>query len=158
MTRRLTTTVLLAGSLLALPLLAQPKGRAGGGPFAPHHGHGGDRVADFLELTAEQREQWDALHQELRGTIRPSFEQQRTLDQELRGLLDEASPDPAAVGTIVLQQRDNRRSIEAAHEQLKEQLAAILTAEQLDRLDAFHAARGSGRRHHGPGPGFRGRR
>lgn len=168
MTRRSLPILLLAGSLLllAVPLLAQPPGGGpgaglGGGPFAGSRAHGrpGERLAEFLDLTADQRVQWDALHQELRDSLRPLFEEQRTLAEELRGLLEQSSPDAAAVGSVVIRQHDNRQTMQAAHEDLEEQLKAILTPEQLDRFEAFKAARPFG--HRGSrrgGPGFGGRR
>lgn len=156
--RRLLTLTFLSASLLALPLYAQPPGGfgPGHGPFAGK-GRGGERLAKYLELTAEQQTKWDELQQQFRDSVRPLFEQQRSQAEQLRSLLDAQTPDPFEVGTLVIAQRNGRRELETAHTHLEEQLKAILTPEQLTKYEAFQAARPEpfGGPHGGRRPGGR---
>jgi Spy/CpxP family protein refolding chaperone len=146
--------VVLLAALLALPALALAQPPAGppsapGPGFGPHAGgpglHGfrggpGGRgpfgnlgfVADFLDLTDEQREQARSLREDLMESHRALWEQTRTLRQELRAALDEETPDTAHIGELTLALHEQRQKARALREQALSDFEALLTADQLE--------------------------
>jgi hypothetical protein len=75
----------------------------------------------------------------------------RALGEELHGLLDSGSPDPAAVGERVLALHGLREELRQARESFASEFAALLTEEQRFAWEALREARGP----LGPdGPGF----
>lgn len=165
-----TAAVLALATLVALPLLAQPgPGGGPGGPGGPAGDPQGVRgpgafplraLAEFLDLTEAQVEEARLLLQDLAADLRPLAEEARDLHQELVALLASESPDPAAVGALVLEIHGVRDEMKAARDELDAAFAALLTPEQLERWEILKEARrhfrGDGRhgRHgRGPGPG-----
>jgi len=160
--------LVLAG--LAVPALAQ--GPGGERPAWGDHGrgHGGPgahrlgRLARVLELTEAQLAEARALHEAAREDRAPIVEESRELRTRLDGLLDAASPDPTAVGEVVIALRQNREEMRSVREATETAFEALLTAEQREKLATLEDAkeewgrRGRGRRGHrfgGPrrGPG-----
>ena len=78
----------------------------------------------------------------------------------LKELLGSEAASAEEVGQLVLDGHALKQDIQASRAELKEELGAVLTVEQLERYEAFQAAAGErGRR--GPGrrgAGFRGGR
>ncbi len=129
---------------------------APGGPKPRGHrmGPGGhDRMASYLGLTEDQKAQWKAAHDQLRATMQPLFKQMQDQRQQLRAALDQATPDPAAVGQLMIATRALGQKIHAARQAMQTQLEATLTPEQKTKFDALKATQGMGR-----GFGFRGHR
>lgn len=127
---------------VAQPAAAQ-RSRGFGGPMAGElgrHGPRGDGLPDFLGLTVEQRDEWQALHERHRTETQPRFEEIRALQQKLDAALEGASPDATTVGELMLGVRDLRGKMHASHELLKDSLAAVLTPEQAIRWEAFEEA------------------
>jgi Spy/CpxP family protein refolding chaperone len=120
---------------------------AGGGPFAggspgmagrPRRGRFGldpRRVAEYLQLTDAQKSSARSLFQKQRETVRPIFEQQRNLREQLESMLDDANASDASLGEIVKQIHANRRSLESAREQGKASFEALLDANQKAKLE-----------------------
>lgn len=139
MTRSLTALAVLA--LLALPLAAgADKGKG-------HYGMHMDRMAEKLELTDAQREQWKALHeahhprmQQLREAVR---EQHEALREVAMGEFDEAAASAAArrLGDLVAESALERARMHA-------QLHEVLTEEQRAKLAEYHEGK-HGKGHHG---------
>jgi len=115
----------------------------------PHDGPGGPGgprgprpdIAAYLGLNADQKVQFEALHDSLRDSIEPLLEQRHAADEQLRSLIETPTPDATAVGKQFLAIHAIDEKIKAAHEATKAKIEAMLTAEQRLRFDALHAAR-----------------
>ena len=146
----------------ALPLAAQgPGGGPGRGPGGgPGFGQGpgpGDqpamggmhgapgfrlgRLAAYLELTDEQIAAAKTIFEDARAAAQPIHEAQRALHEELGALLDGDSPDPTEVGNLVLEIHANREQVKAIHDAAFEDFKALLTAEQLAKLEKLQDVR-----------------
>ncbi|MDY7095851.1 MAG: periplasmic heavy metal sensor [Acidobacteriota bacterium] len=145
--------LLLVAGALALPLStqAQPPFQ---NPNAAGPGAGLDQASEgftgellvraaarFLELTEDQQEQTVALLMTARDAAQPLVEEQRGLRMELRDLLSSDNPDATAVGTLVLDLQSGRQDLGAIKDTFESDFRALLTEEQIVRLDAFQAAR-----------------
>lgn len=175
---RHTFAFALLAALILTPLaVAQPPGPHGGPGFEGpgdgpgigpgHHGRRGpDRLHDlgflarFLELTDEQIEQARALFEGTRELTQPIREDLRATHQELRDLLGTEAPDATQVGTLVLDIHDLRGQLRETREALLEDFRALLTPEQIEKLETLKDAREARRPHRrdrglgpdGPGP------
>ena len=124
---------------------------AGGGPFggpgasAPGRARRGRfgidprRMAEYLQLTDAQKSSARTLFQKQRETVRPIFEQQRNLREQLESMLDDANASDASLGEIVKQIHANRRSLESAREQGKASFEALLDANQKAKLEQLES-------------------
>ena len=146
-------TLLVAAVVLALavPALAQQGQGQGRGPVAgtpmagvPAGDADGSRaraaVIEFLGLTEEQVAAWDALLETRKATVEPLREQLQAVEEDLAELLQGENPDPAAVGTLVLQARALREQIAAANQAYLDGFEALLTPEQATRLTLLRRA------------------
>lgn len=136
---------LVAG--LAVSALAQGPGRGHGGPpgVEGHRGHRApsvERLARFLELTDEQIEAAKAIRKATAAQVEPVREAQKALHEELRSLLDADSPDATAIGEVAIELHQGREQIHALREQAKADFEALLTAEQLEKLEGLKDVRG----------------
>ena len=104
------------------------------------HSMEGDSAAcaSSLGLNADQKTQWDAIHQQLQASVKPLHDQHRAAEQQLHALAESSSPDATAVGSQFLAMRTIDKQIFAAHESAKQKIAAILTPDQKSKLDAIH--------------------
>lgn len=130
-----------------------------GGPLpgGPHGRHGLDprRVADYLQLTEEQRASARQLFEGQRERVRPLLEQQRALREQLETALDDPAAGDAALGQLVKQLHANRQALEAVRDEAKASFAAILDEGQKAKLQQLESVidrlglskrRGPGRR------------
>ena len=121
------------------------RGPSGGGPrgFGPpgHRSPGGPRVidprrlADYLDLTDEQRASARQLFEAQRDKVRPLFEQQRGLREQLETTLDDPAASDAALGQLVKQLHANRQAMKTARQELRAQLTTLLDPAQKAKLD-----------------------
>jgi len=162
MTKRspfLVATALLA---LAVPALAGQPGRPG--PFRGPGGPGfeglderldqrAERLADALDLTAEQRAAFDQLRDDAMAAAEPKMERMRTAGEELRTLLEADTGDATAVGNLVLEMHRLRAELRASRQQVEQGLEALLTDAQKLALNAVRETRPRPRRFDGAGPG-----
>lgn len=142
--------LLLAGAL-ALPLSTQAQppfqnpNRTGAGLDQETEEFTGALLlraaARFLELTEDQQEQTAALLMATREVAQPLVEEQRGLRMELRDLLATDAPDATEVGTLVLDLQSGRQDLGAVKDAFETDFRALLTEEQIVRLEAFQAAR-----------------
>jgi len=140
----------LAGTAFAQAHGGHREGRARGG--------GGDALADYVGLSADQREQFHAMRQQHHQELEPLLEEGRGLHESLRTALEAKNPDPAKVGTAMIALQNHRKKMEASREAFKAKMKAQLTPEQQAKLEAFEAAREVRRGSRGRGPGGEGHR
>lgn len=161
---RLTTACLLAALPLS-PLAAMrgPHGRpfAGGPPAGEARM---DRLAQFqserltriLDLTPDQQVELGRLQERLEATVRPLGDSMRAAHEQLRTLLESATPDPTAVGTQAIAIDRARDGMRTAWERFETDFSATLTESQRSAYRVLQEARPGhdgpfGR--HGRGPG-----
>ncbi|HUO87494.1 MAG TPA: periplasmic heavy metal sensor [Thermoanaerobaculia bacterium] len=165
--RPLATVLAVVAILVALPLAAQPPAAPGHGAGPGHHfagggpgGHGGphgvfggrgfERLARYLELTDEQQTAARQLHEAARTAAEPIKEESRSLHGELREMLEQPAPDATAVGERMIAIDANRDQLRQIFTDTTAGFEALLTAEQLEKLEAFQHRRGErGERRHG---------
>jgi Spy/CpxP family protein refolding chaperone len=148
--KRLIGTAILGAALGAVPAAAQP---AGQGPREGRRGNRGQAVIEYLGLSAEQQQQWRALHEQHRGEMKPLLEEGRALRQRVRESLDANEPD-VLVGQAAKAAHAHRQQMQKEREAFEGQLKSLLDQEQKEKFEAFKAARrmgGKGR----PGRGNR---
>jgi|CXWL01.1.fsa_nt_gi Spy/CpxP family protein refolding chaperone len=167
-TRRLTLLVaalLLPLAAVAIPIPERPGDRhpfPGGPRFGPPGGGRGaflDRIADYLDLSAEQRTQAKAKMESTRDSATELGEQTRGLRDELRAAVDRG--DKAAIGDLVLQLKALRDQAGGVRDRVAADLETILTPQQQVRWQALRDwldQRRDERREHGRWGGFGDRR
>lgn len=96
-------------------------------------------VAQFLQLTPSQVTELEQLLQARQAKLVPLFQAVQTLTQQLYTLLNSGAT-PAQVGAVVIQIHALQQQIVQAQQAFLTQFSAILTAEQLQRLQAVQIA------------------
>lgn len=124
-------------------------GAAAGPAAGPTNGRGFARLADYLELTDEQIAAAQEIFEANRDAAEPLRDEHLALREELMALLDGDAPDPQAVGELAIALHDGRETLRGLREDAWDDFKALLTADQLDKLEEL----GEVRRHFGPGPG-----
>jgi len=131
-------------------------GQGAGFGQGDHHAQHFGRLARYLELTDEQIADAKAIFEDTKTQAMPLHDDVQALREELGTLLDEASPDAAAVGELVIEIHGIHEQIRDLREAAWDAFKALLTAEQLDKLEQLQAMReelGMGQQGAGPGPG-----
>ena len=118
-------------------------------PFGPGFGHG--RLAEELGLSDEQKSQLEALRGRQQETLKPLAEAARQAHETFRAALEADGADAATVGQAALAMHAAEKKLRAAHEAAFEEMKAILTPEQRDKLEKMHEGRKGPRGPHGPG-------
>ena len=116
---------------LAVPALADD------GPLAQR---AKGEVVGFLALTSDQTAQWDTLLATREQTVAPLRTQLQGLEGQLQTLLAQPTPDPAAVGDLVLQAHGVREQIKAGKAAYTDGFGAMLTSDQQAKLGFLHRA------------------
>ncbi len=91
-------------------------------------------IVKFLTLTPEQVATWDGLVATRQQTLPPLREQLQGIEQQVKTLLEQPSPDPAAVGALVVRGNAVHNQIEAANKAYLDGFGATLSAEQSAKL------------------------
>ena len=142
-----------AAMLMATGLVTVIHAQGPGGPpargFDPHFGPDPSRLAARLGLSDEQQAQVEAMRDKHRETLRPMMESARQADRSFRSALEGENPEATAVGQAALAMHAARQKVQAAHEAIREEMKAILTPEQREKLEQTRARFGPGR---GPRP------
>jgi len=107
--------------------------------FMRHPGGGGEHIVSALNLSTDQKVQWDAIHQQLEASVKPLIEQHHAAEQRLNAAVDASNPDATEVGRAFLAMRAIDKQIKAAHESTKAKVSAILTPDQKAKFDAMHS-------------------
>jgi len=105
-------------------------------------------LANYLQLTPDQKTAWRQIHEDTAALIKPLRENAIDLAKQLHTAIAASTPDHAAIGKLVLALHSVRDEIRATRKSSEEKLAAVLTAEQKTKFEAFLAA-GKAMRHRG---------
>jgi len=117
--------------------------RRPGGPGGPGFGPGAggpggppiERIAEHLGLSDEQKAQWKQIHEKARETgeslMKAAGEAKEAFDQALEA----GNADAATVGQAAIAMRNARLKVEAHHQATFESVKAILTPEQLAKVE-----------------------
>ena len=111
--------------------LAAEEGAGRGEGFGRWGMHG--RHGDFmraLNLTDDQKAQLKSLREQQREAMKPVFEQQRALREQIRTALDAAKPDATRIGQLEIQSHQLRLQMKAEHEKAMAAFVNVLTPEQ----------------------------
>jgi Spy/CpxP family protein refolding chaperone len=135
----------LGAALLALALgpaaaLAQPPPPGGRGPWMGR----ADRMAKFLGLSQQQQDEVRKLLEE-RRTDHQALRQQLVKNREaMQQALENASPDPAAVGALAIEAHKLHQQEKALRDAQENAIRDLLTADQKVKFDAMKALREAG--------------
>ena len=88
-------------------------------------------IADYLGLSEEQRADWRLLREAFRAEVAPLRDLYEPLREELEALLEAETPEPCAVGEVLVEIDSVRDDIDALRDQYELDFEALLTAEQL---------------------------
>ena len=137
-TMAMVTVLLMGAGFMGTSLAAQ---RGGHGMNIPSE----RRLSRILDLTDEQNEKVNSLREAARASVRALRDERRERQRQLKATLDMDTPDPLRVGELVLANRDGRKKMRALYESNRESFRAILTEEQLTKLEERKDRRGSRR-------------
>jgi Spy/CpxP family protein refolding chaperone len=139
--------LLIATALIltfAVGAMAQPSGRMGGqgnrgaGQQQGAAQFGGPQwIARYLGLTEAQIAQFKVFQDEAHAQIVPILATRKANMEKLQELLAVTTPDPLAVGTLVIQNHALGAQIRAIHEATQAKLVGILTPEQKAKYDTM---------------------
>jgi Spy/CpxP family protein refolding chaperone len=116
---------------LAVPVVAQE---------GPIQQRGMEAVANFLQLTPEQVDQWKGLLDTQEAALAPLRDLLRDTERALGELLRSDNPDPTAVGSLVLQGKNIKEQMGEVHRTYLHGFEGMLTPEQAGRLAAIRRA------------------
>jgi Spy/CpxP family protein refolding chaperone len=117
-----------------------------------------DRLAEYLELSDAQRVEAEALRERVFADVKERIATAGATFETIHEMAAAENPDATAIGELVIQMHRDREAMREAHDAFRAELVALLTPEQVERLEAWEAAhpwgehRGPGF-HHGPGGG-----
>ena len=97
-------------------------------------------LVNYLQLTPDQKAAWRQIHQETAAAIKPLRENAIDLAKQLHTAVTASTPDQAAIGKLALALHSVRDEIRTTRKSSEEKLAAVLTAEQKTKFEAFLAA------------------
>jgi Spy/CpxP family protein refolding chaperone len=117
-----------------------------------------ERLTEFLDLSAQQVEQWRQAREGRAEAIEGGIDETRGLHEQIREMLSADKPDAAAIGGLVIEAHRGMEAARAEREAFHAELMTILTPEQRQRFEIMQELRPE----RGPrgirGPrGFRGR-
>ena len=101
----------------------------------------GDELASYLNLTDAQKSAWQSARASFEAAVKPLHDQQRAAHEQIEEALSSASPDPTAIGKLMISAKHLGDQIKAQHDALDATLTSTLTADQKAKFDAFKAAR-----------------
>lgn len=131
-------TLFLTAALAVSTLAAQPGPRPG---RDRERGPGFDQIKSYLGLSEEQAQQFQALRQSLRESVRTLMQDTRAKREQLREELARESPSPGIVGDLTVQLQQARKQAGEKRKEFGQQARAILTEEQQAKLAALEEAK-----------------
>lgn len=138
---RLLTAALavLMGSVIARSQNADAAAPMHGHEFGMH-GHGMGFFAKQLNLTDEQKTQMKAVMQKEHPAMKPLFQQQHQIDQQLRQYV-EGTFDQAKVQALAAQKAQIQAQMTVAETRIHNELYQLLTPDQQSQLKQMQANR-----------------
>jgi len=124
--------IVIAVLLLAAPLMAQTAGPPPGSPQAT--------VIRFLQLSEDQVATWHDLATAREEAAAPIREALGAVHDQLAELFAQEDPDPAAVGSLVLERRSLEAELVEIQRAYVEGFEAMLDEEQAGKLGAVRKA------------------
>lgn len=97
-------------------------------------------LASYVQLTPDQIATWQQIDKDTAAAVKPLADNARELDKQVHTALQASSPDPAAVGKLVVAADAVRDQIRVLREGAKAKRVAVLTADQKVKYEAFEAA------------------
>jgi periplasmic protein CpxP/Spy len=135
--------ILAIALTVGLALAQGPGGGVGRGAagFGPGGGGGNlDAAKSALGLTDAQISQLKELRTAQFEAMRPTMEQARAKQQELRQLMQSSNPDSAAVGKLMVETKALREQVKQARNDREAKALAILTPDQKTKLQTLQEA------------------
>ncbi|HEY0591519.1 MAG TPA: periplasmic heavy metal sensor [Thermoanaerobaculia bacterium] len=155
----IVTVVALAFALAAFAQAGRmgqgTRGAGLGQPPAPGQGPFGSPqwLATYLGLSEAQIAQWQAIRDGAQARIAPLLETRKANILKLQEELAKTNPDPATVGSYVIQNHAIGAQIRSIHEAAQAEFVKLLTAEQLAKYNQWLEFRKSMPRRGGQGEG-----
>lgn len=140
-------TAVAVAALSATIAFAAPHdgGQGGGWHGKGRHGFGGARLAQKLNLTDAQKQQWIALEKSFRQDNAAFFQSMRQTWQDFRAA--KQAGDTAKMDSLKPTLESQRAQMRQLRDAQAQKLATILTPEQKAQWDALKAERAA-KRHH----------
>jgi Spy/CpxP family protein refolding chaperone len=154
--RMRTTKRTITQALMAAVVAAAGAGLAyAHGPGREHRrgmgfGPGGHDFAARLGLSEQQQAQVKAIREKNREALEPLMDDTRRAHEAFREALEAGNADATTVGQAALAMRAAQEKLHNAHKAVFEQIKAVLTPEQLAKLEQERGRR-HGPHHEGPG-------
>ena len=104
-----------------------------------HHEEMLSRIENFLQLTPDQKAQFEAAHTAFQASVQPLLDQRKSAHQALDALFARNSTDACAIGNAALAVHNVDSQLHTAHEAFKTKLETYLTPDQKTKLEAFAA-------------------
>jgi periplasmic protein CpxP/Spy len=153
----IAATAVLLGSVLAKSQTttdAAPAAPTHDHSYAMHrmHGHEMGFFGRALNLTDDQKTQMKAIMQKEHPTMKPLFQQERLIDQQLRQYV-EGPYDEVKVRALAAQKSQIEVELTVAHTRIHSQMYQLLTPDQqskLKEIEANHQARMQQHMHEAP--------
>ena len=142
---RKTILAVLGAVVIALGVgpaaaMAQPPPRGERGPWMGQ----ADRMAKFLGLSQQQQDQIRKLMEDRRGDRQALWEKLKTNREATQQALDNANPDPAAVGELAIEAHKLHQQMQALRDAQDKAIRDLLTPDQKVKFDAMKAMRPEG--------------
>jgi Spy/CpxP family protein refolding chaperone len=130
MKKILTYSLCAALVLMGVAFAVHAQGHGFHGKMAGMRGHHEEFIAKALDLTADQTAAAKTLHTELLAKAQPLMTQHHEQMDEIKTLLDGASPDAAEIGQKMITAHATGQQLKTLHEGFKTRFTALLTADQ----------------------------
>jgi Spy/CpxP family protein refolding chaperone len=95
------------------------------------------RIAEWLEMSQDQIEEWQGILQAMRETLQPLLEQLQQLEEQYGAEIRSENPDRELIGQLVLEMEDLRFEIGTVQTQAIADMVIVLTAEQTETAGRF---------------------
>ena len=112
------------------------------------HGFFGGRMAQELNLTADQQAQIKSIMQAERPKMQPLMEQLRSDEQQIRQATQASPFDEAKVSSLANDEAQVRAKMTVERARAQSQIFQLLTPEQRTKAEAMHQKFGGRMRHH----------
>ena len=100
------------------------------------------KIAQVLQLTPDQKPQFDSIHAELATAMKPLLDQSRAAHDQLHALLNADNPDATAIGNQAIAAHSLEKQIQASHVSAVQKVEAILTPEQKAKFEGMMSEHG----------------